>query len=137
MITEKQIDYILYLKNVSFFKEEEERFYLSKMTCEEASEYINELLENEKKKKELKAKKEEALNDKIFFENDEEKIETIKLIKNNDLEDLIELLNTNINLAKKLYNINIFKSELDKKINDIFYNMYNRDLEEFINNFIY
>ena len=70
-------------------------------------------------------------------ENDEEKIETIKLIKNNDLEDLIELLNTNINLAKKLYNINIFKSELDKKINDIFYNMYNRDLEEFINNFIY
>lgn len=138
MITDKQLDYILYLmcKDTYYGRLENEQ-YLRKMTCKEASEYIQALLNDKKKSEEYKKQKENAKNDVKVFESDDEKLEIIKLFENNDLDDLYDILYDNQDLAKKLYNINIFKNELDKKINDVFTKEYDRDLESYVENFIY
>lgn len=138
MITDKQLDYILYLlgKDTYYGRLKNEQ-YLRKMTCKEASEYIQALLDDKKKSEEYKKQKENAKNDVKVFESDDEKLEIIKLFENNDLDDLYDILYDNQDLAKKLYNINIFKNELDKKINDVFRREYDRDLESYVENFIY
>lgn len=138
MITDKQLDYILYLmgKDTYYGRLENEQC-LRKMTCKEASEYIQALLDDKKKSEEYKKQKENAKNDVKVFESDDEKLEIIKLFENNDLDDLYDILYDNQDLAKKLYNINIFENELDKKINDVFKQEYDRDLEPYVENLIY
>lgn len=138
MITDKQLDYILYLMGKdTYYERLKNEQYLRKMTCKEASEYIQALLDDKKKSEEYKKQKENAKNDVKVFESDDEKLEIIKLFENNDLDDLYDILYDNQDLAKKLYNINIFKNELDKKINDVFTKEYDRDLESYVENFIY
>lgn len=136
--TEKQVDYILFLEGKEgYYEREQEAFYLRKMTSKEASEMIESLIERKNKEKELEVKKEQAKKDVIEFKSDEERLAVIEMIKENDLEDLCDILDENKELAKKLYNIHIFKNELDKKINDTFYEEYETDLEEYVESFIY
>ena len=136
--TEKQVNYILFLEGKEgYYEREQEAFYLRKMSSKEASEMIESLIERKNKEKELEEKKEQAKKDVIKFESDEERLSIIKMFKENDLEDLRDILYEDKELAKKLYNINIFKNELDKKINNTFYEEYEKDLEEYVESFIY
>lgn len=136
--TEKQVDYILFLEGKEgYYERKQEAFYLRKMTSKEASEMIESLIERKNKEKELEVKKEQAKKDVIEFKSDEERLAVIEMIKENDLEDLCDILDENKELAKKLYNIHIFKNKLDKKINDTFYEEYETDLEEYVESFIY
>lgn len=136
--TEKQVDYILFLEGKKgYYERKQEAFYLRKMTSKEASEMIESLIERKNKEKELEVKKEQAKKDVIEFKSDEERLAVIEMIKENDLEDLCDILDENKELAKKLYNIHIFKNKLDKKINDTFYEEYETDLEEYVESFIY
>lgn len=138
MITDKQLDYILYLLGKdTFYGRLENEPYLKKMTCKEASEYIQALVEDKKKQKELDEKIENAKKDVKNFESDSERLEVIEMFKNNDLDELYDILCDDKNLAKKLYNINIFKNELDRKISDVFKQEYDRDLELYVENLIY
>ena len=125
--TEKQVNYILFLEGKEgYYEREQEAFYLRKMTSKEASEMIESLIERKNKEKELEEKIEQAKKDVIEFESDEERLAVIEMLKENDLEDLCDILDEDKELAKKLYNINIFKNELDKKISDTFYNEYEK-----------
>ena len=115
MITDKQLDYILYLlgKDTYYGRLKNEQ-YLRKMTCKEASEYIQALLDDKKKSEEYKEVK--KLSTKNVNKSNKRNSKITKLERNrtsiftDDLEHCIICGNKKDNLHEILYGRNRLNS---------------------------